>query len=46
VLNKVTTLQETQIKNQKMGKLTFPEYAEPYIMEKKTEEQINLLSPM
>ena len=32
VMNKVTTLQEQQLANQKMRKLQFPEYAEPYVI--------------
>jgi hypothetical protein len=41
VMNKVTTLQEKQINNCKMNKLEFPEYALPYIIHKKSEEELN-----
>ena len=37
-MNKVTSLQETQLDNQKMNKLPFPEYAEPYVIPKKAVE--------
>ena len=46
VMNKVTSIQEAQLANQKMGKLSFPEYAWPYIIPHRTEEEIKLLKPL
>jgi hypothetical protein len=46
VLNKVTSIQEGQLNNQKMGKLQFPEYAWPYIIPHRTEEELNQLKPL
>jgi hypothetical protein len=46
VMNKVTTIQEKEISNQKMDKLSFPEYSFPYIIPRKTEEQIKKLKPL
>ena len=46
VMNKVTSIQEAQLANQKMGKLSFPEYAWPYIIPHRTEEEIKQLKPL
>lgn len=45
VMNKVTSLQETQLENQKMNKLPFPEYAEPYVIPRKSEDEMKQLKP-
>jgi|TARA_B110000285_G_C15052380_1_gene577700 hypothetical protein len=46
VINKVSSIQETQLKNQKMDKLSFPEYAFPYIIPRKTEEELKMMMPI
>lgn len=46
VLKKVSTLAEQQLANQKMGKLDFPEYAEPFVIGKKSESELKALRPM
>ena len=46
VMNKVTSIQEAQMANQKMGKLSFPEYAWPYIIPHRTEAEIKQLKPL
>ena len=46
VINKVTSIQETQLKNQKMDKLSFPEYAWPYIIPRKSEEERKMMMPL
>jgi len=46
VMNKVGSLQEAELGNQKMGKLSFPEYAWPYIIPHRTEDQIKQLKPL
>lgn len=45
VMNKVTTIQEMEISNQKMDKLSFPEYSWPYIIPRKTPDEIKKLKP-
>lgn len=45
VMSKVTTIQEVEIANQKMDKLSFPEYSWPYIIPRKTEDEIKALKP-
>lgn len=44
-MSKVTTIQEMELGNQKMDKLSFPEYSWPYIIPRKTEDQIKKLKP-
>jgi hypothetical protein len=46
VMSKVTTIQEMELINQKMDKLSFPEYSYPYIIARKTEDQIKKLKPL
>ena len=46
ILNKVTTLQEMELDNQKMSKLKFPEYAESYVIPRKSEKDLENLKPM
>lgn len=46
VMNKVTSIQETQLANEKMAGLDFPEYADPYIIPRKTEEEMMMLKPL
>jgi hypothetical protein len=45
-MNKVTSIQETQLSNEKMAKLSFPEYAWPYIIPRRTEEEIKAMKPI
>lgn len=46
VISKVTSIQEVRLANDKMGALSFPEYAWPYIIPRKTEEEMRLLKPL
>jgi uncharacterized FlgJ-related protein len=45
-MNKVCTLTENQIENEKMDKLKFPEYAMPYVIKRKSEVEKNLMKPV
>lgn len=46
VMNKVSTLTENQLNNQKMSKLEFPEYSEPYVIKRKSDEELEKLKPL
>lgn len=51
VLNKVTTQQEQQLANEKMSKLltsqlSLPEYAEPYVIARKSDKELEQLKPV
>lgn len=46
VISKVTSIQEVRLANDRMGALSFPEYAWPYIIPRKTEEEMRLLKPL
>jgi len=35
-----------QLANDKMGALSFPEYAWPYVIPRRTEEELKLLKPL
>jgi len=45
-MNKVTSIQETQLANEKMAKLSFPEYAWPYIIPRRTDDEIKAMKPI
>lgn len=46
VLNKVTSIQEKQLDNQKMAKLNFPEYAWPYVLPHRSEQELMKMKPL